>query len=520
MPTPISGSTPPISTGTPVSGAGSTAEGSGTPPNNTASAPGTTVAPGLAPTAPASVNEDGVTRLQTLIAADKLKGEKIVDLFTEPTSRTSTSVTYRFNRVVKPGESIYLMVPAELRERPVNFIVLAHRQDSSLDTDADKTDEWDDTPGLSSVQVHALGLPEGEAWRYWGGSASGSQGAKFAEVSYSPEIENLYEWTKLGHHGTDSGDFSKAPIFADALRLRSLGQDPVQVSEITLKVAPRAPDSTLEAVFCAGTVIGDPVTGAGRKYGGGQGFQGKFPGALELSGYGTGGAGAAALPAGWAFTNGRLEIALPPGKLVTSVEIAGGDSHPDEITNKDGGWGTKGWSKLSIGLAKAGGTTDWFMSSENVPPEGVLGGSPVDGNYVTQPGDKIIVRASSDTTYVMAARVGLLSSAPPEPPPVIEPIHLELTDAVDKGTWKRFGPFEAAADTKVRVRLEGESGNADLYLRRDKQPTTRTYDARSVEAGTEELAELNLLAGEKLFIGVRGKGPGSNAFQIKVEEIA
>jgi hypothetical protein len=47
------------------------------------------------------------------------------------------------------------------------------------------------------------------------------------------------------------------------------------------------------------------------------------------------------------------------------------------------------------------------MSSENVPPEGVMGGSPTDGAYVAKAGDKVVVRASSDTVYVMAVRVGL-----------------------------------------------------------------------------------------------------------------
>lgn len=528
MPSAITGnSVPPPSTGAVNAPLSEPAE-SGAAAGSEASTPETTINPGLAPSAPAaSAPEDGPARLQSLVAADKAKGEKIVDALSQPTTRTSTSVTYRFHRVLKPGESLYLMVPAELRERPVSFMVLGHKGDPSLDTDADKTDKWDDTPALSSVQARSIHHPEAEAWRYWGGSSSGAQGAKFAEVSHSAEIENLYEWNKFGHHAADGGGFTKDPLHADALRIRSLGQDPVTITELTLKVAPRAPDSTLEAVFSPGTVIGDPITGAGRKYGGGQAFQGKFPGALELSGYGSGGAGAAALPPGWKMASGRLEIDLPPGKLLTAVEIAGGDSHPDEITNADGGWGTKGWSKLSIGLMKANGTTDWFMSNENVPPEGVMSGSPSDGAYVTQPGDKILVRASSDTTYVMAARVGLLSAMPaPEPSPNPDPepspnkIELSAKGSVAKGSWKRFGPFEAQADTKVRVTMTGEAGDADLYLRKGTQPTAAKYDARPYEGGSNEVAELALAAGEKLFVGVRGYASGSSPFEIKVEEIA
>lgn len=100
----------------------------------------------------------------------------------------------------------------------------------------------------------------------------------------------------------------------DAFRVRSLGTDPVEVAEITIKVNAPLADNFQEAVFCEGTKIGDPVTGAGRNYGGGQSFEGKFPGALELRGWGGSGAGAANLPDGWNIVNGQLQVDLPAGK--------------------------------------------------------------------------------------------------------------------------------------------------------------------------------------------------------------
>src|SRR6185436_14379999 len=102
--------------------------------------------------------------------------------------------------------------------------------------------------------------------------------------------------------------------------------------------------------------FGDWLTGAGRRYGGGQAFQGKFPGAVVLGG---GAAGApAALPPGFALRGGALEVELPAGRIITGVDVAAGDSHPDGIRNKDGGWGTPGWSRMSMAIAHADGTRE------------------------------------------------------------------------------------------------------------------------------------------------------------------
>ena len=57
---------------------------------------------------------------------------------------------------------------------------------------------------------------------------------------------------------------------------------------------------------------------------------------------------------------------------------------------------------------RASGETDSFMSSQGVPPEGILTGAPSDVGYVTKAGDKISLSASSDTTYVMGVRIGFL----------------------------------------------------------------------------------------------------------------
>ena len=109
---------------------------------------------------------------------------------------------------------------------------------------------------------------------------------------------------------------------------------------------------------------------------------------------------------GWALENGQLEIELSNTKQFTGVEVACGDTHPDGKRNKDGHVGTLGWSKLSMGIRRAGSTkVDWFIDRQGVPPEGVLFGGPTMENFTAKPGDKLIVRADSDTTYVMGLRL-------------------------------------------------------------------------------------------------------------------
>ena len=220
----------------------------------------------------------------------------------------------------------------------------------------------------------------------------------------------MFDWNSRGHLNADTGrGLSTTPLKSDEVRILSVGADPVFVHKLIVNVLGDTPTELKEGIFSKGTAFGDWVTGAGRKYGGGQLFKGTFPGALEL---GTGGgAGVARLPKGWTLNGSSLEIELVPGKVVTGVDIAVGDSHPDKIRNKDGGWGTPGWARASMAIKHADGKIEPFVHEQGVPPEGVLTGAPVVLNQMTKPGDKLIITGNNDTLYVMGVRIGL------KPPP-------------------------------------------------------------------------------------------------------
>lgn len=149
--------------------------------------------------------------------------------------------------------------------------------------------------------------------------------------------------------------------------------------------------TVLEAIFTPGTKFGDWDTGLGQKLGGGQAQPGTFP---EPLGWDRRPAGTEVelSPSLGGPTQGRLEVELEPGEVMTGVDIAVGDAHPDKLTNKDGGWGTPGWARLSMGI-KRSGVVQWFMKEQGVPPEGVLSGGPVAVNEVVKKGDTLVVEA-------------------------------------------------------------------------------------------------------------------------------
>lgn len=349
--------------------------------------------------------------VKAVVASDGLKS--VVKVLMEPSSRTSSSVTYKMNPQItlQPGETIYLAVPGDLQSRAVSFMVLGHRQDPTTEKGTNPETKWDDVPGLTSVQIHAKNFAKGKQWRYWNGPASGKQGAKFAEVRSDLELENLYGWLSYGSVGLEAGDSSTAEIDADAIRVQSVGKDPVHIGEISLKVLPPEADEEIVKIFTPGTEFAKKV-GATPKMGGGQAFMGKFPNAVELK-IGKKSSGAA-LPEGWTLESGdTISIPIPKGKTITSVEVIGGDSHPDEKHNSDGGWGTQGWARISMGVSQGGASPQWFLENENVPPEGVMIGTPKGCGAESSSGggagggDRLIIKGSRDSLYMMGIKVGL-----------------------------------------------------------------------------------------------------------------
>lgn len=75
--------------------------------------------------------------------------------------------------------------------------------------------------------------------------------------------------------------------------------------------------------------------------------------------------------------------------------------------------------------------------------------------------------------------------------PIMEPV--VETGTVEKGAWKFFGPFSIKGGIDVRLvgTGEGDAGDADLYVRRDRTPTQYAYHCRPGAWGSEETCALS-----------------------------
>lgn len=123
----------------------------------------------------------------------------------------------------------------------------------------------------------------------------------------------------------------------------------------------------------------------------------------------------------------------------------------------------------------------------------------------------------TDTEGVPEEDGGSSDPTEPEDEPH-EPITLNGT--VAKGEWVEFGPFEMANGILVEMKgtgAEGDNGDADLYVRRDRAPNQYTFHCRPGNWGSDETCEL---AGPgRYFVSVYGYADLS-AFTLVISEPA
>lgn len=351
--------------------------------------------------------------IQELARRDK--GYSTIKLVAHPTRTTPTSATFRLGGPdglrLRPGEQLLLELPKELAKRPVYQAVLEHRQvlqeKSSVPSGQKKN--WDETPGVTALHFHSTSPGWSDPWRYWNApwGSSGEQGGKYAEIRPDWESESHFDLAKNGTTPVGGGKKRHQLLHADAVRVRGLGVDPTFVRSVTITFAPKPADEHDELVFTQGTSIGDLLTADGQVFG--KNFKkGTYPGALALLDGAGGGEGLATLAKArpdWKLEAGRLTIPLEPGRCFLGVELACGDTKPDGKLNSDGEVGTQGHSRLRLGIQKAGSENPaWFVDDHGVPPKGVIFGGPL-AEHVVSPGDRLVVSAEVDPTYLMAVRL-------------------------------------------------------------------------------------------------------------------
>lgn len=337
--------------------------------------------------AAAQEKDAGAEKLKTYAANDK--DYKIVKLEFNPSQVSSTGLEYRFPYTkLKPQECIYLKVPTSLENKPILFVTLGHTQSPEDNTGWDAKKKWDANPALTSIQVNETNDKGESKWRYWDGMSSGEFGAKFAEPDHM-ELEGLYEWYKNGHGDIKTKQISHELLSTDAIRLCSLGKDTVTLGSLGVKFSPGVAKEYKEFNFSKSNNMGDSITAKGRSYG-------DRDDALMFTPYGGGAKPSAKLPAGWKKEGGTLSIPAEVGKKLKSYEAAIGDIHTD---------GKSGYARLGVYIQKKNGQTISIINHENIPPEGVLLGSPEE-DYVLQEGDKIVTNISYDEAFLMGLKLG------------------------------------------------------------------------------------------------------------------
>jgi hypothetical protein len=83
------------------------------------------------------------------------------------------------------------------------------------------------------------------------------------------------------------------------------------------------------------------------------------------------------------------------------------------------------------------------------------------------------------------------------------------TGTVAQKIWKHFGPYDLPAGAQLRVTMSG-TNDADLYVRRGAQPTTRTYDCRSNGDTSSETCTITQTTAGPVHVSVYGFAASSD----------
>lgn len=324
---------------------------------------------------------------------------QVLNVFKQPTEVYRNGLEYKLKEIqLRPKESLEFEIPSFLQEKYIAGISFGHRQDET-------PTERDYRPAYTRLTVLSQENTEEAKWRYWGGHFSGTYGAKFAEQRSRPEIDSLFEWPRSGHYAM--GERRKKYDLIKPLRIKveNVGVDDLLFSSLSLQTISQEEEIIEDYVFSGKSNFGDPITMANRFYDGGQIYRGKFPGALRL--HSSNGDYWERLPKSWRISQNRVYIPLKEGRTLTQIEVMCGDTKPDGVRNKDGGWGSLGNAKLSILIQKEDLDEPQVVAyRKNAPPQGVITAS-TKVDYKNDGHDTLILenRRSSSPLYIMAIRL-------------------------------------------------------------------------------------------------------------------
>jgi vibriolysin len=179
------------------------------------------------------------------------------------------------------------------------------------------------------------------------------------------------------------------------------------------------------------------------------------------------------------------------------------DYYPDRYTGTEDGGGVhwnSGIANLFFHLLSEGGTHPRGKTTNVVAGIGIENAADVWylalTSYMTTGTSFAGARAATEAAAgdLNAAWVASVSDAwdavGVAAPPSYQVTHTEAVN-IPEGLTEQYGPFSGAGLEALRISVTGDTGDADLYVRKGAPPNTSTYDCRSASASSNEVCELN-----------------------------
>ena len=324
--------------------------------------------------------------------------------FENPEISSYTRINYSIpeydGRELRPKHRLLFRIPEQFKSRIIRDVILRHRKDSKYTVNIG-SDGYDPNGAYSRVELHNSDTRQWTGWR----DPAGYKTDKFAEPrsAGNPEEEVLHDWIAM-----------VGPISADAVRVTNVGENPdFSISNVHGLEVVFYPEfkaiNFKEQIYTVGTKFIDlDKKELLPEYGAGEFNEGRYVGAIALN---------RSAPALFELSkdpgpetkteDGKLIIKLESGKELLNIEVAIGDTEYLDHRNPETYRNTRlGWAKLWIGIRRVKtGNIEWFVKNANIPPQGVIAGSPHLENSKIEPGDELILESRTDAAYVMGWRI-------------------------------------------------------------------------------------------------------------------